>query len=251
MVYWAATAVYQEVQFLNRYVRHAAVRDGYRPWQVVARTTMVDAERGTELPERSDERVDALEAAVASRYGLKPEDVPSLLDAVQRNAQDEFTNALRKKAPKAAHPARRHATGLWLDLARLMVGAKTSGAVLDLPGHKDTGGPALFAEQAALVLDDGVRSIVTLRWGYALESLNLAALLVVEHEGRELSLSADEIHLDEIHLIDGGARARFVFLSLQAWGLEASAGKKDALRLVVAHRTKSQTYDALYRARSP
>ncbi|MFH1843649.1 MAG: hypothetical protein ABIF77_10640 [bacterium] len=34
MLYWAATALYQEVQLLNRYIKDAALRDGYKPYVV-------------------------------------------------------------------------------------------------------------------------------------------------------------------------------------------------------------------------
>jgi len=34
MLYWAATALYQEVQLLNRYIKDAALRDGYTPYVV-------------------------------------------------------------------------------------------------------------------------------------------------------------------------------------------------------------------------
>jgi len=50
--YWAATALYQEVQLLSRYLRHAAIRPGYVPYVVRLQVTL--------LPRRRDIPCDAL-----------------------------------------------------------------------------------------------------------------------------------------------------------------------------------------------
>jgi hypothetical protein len=44
--YWAATALYQEVQLLNRYVRDAAVRDGCQAFVVRMQVSLMPAARG-------------------------------------------------------------------------------------------------------------------------------------------------------------------------------------------------------------
>lgn len=43
--YWAATAFYQEVQLLSRYVRDAAVRDGFRPYLVRLQVSLLPSAR--------------------------------------------------------------------------------------------------------------------------------------------------------------------------------------------------------------
>ncbi len=44
--YWAATALYQEVQLLSRYLRHAAIRPGYTPFVVRMQVTLLPRRRG-------------------------------------------------------------------------------------------------------------------------------------------------------------------------------------------------------------
>ncbi len=45
MRYWAATALYQEVNLLNQYIRTAAIRDGFRPYVVRLQVTLMPAAR--------------------------------------------------------------------------------------------------------------------------------------------------------------------------------------------------------------
>ena len=112
------------------------VPEGVSPTlQVVAKTTLIDAETGVALPDRSRDEIAAAFRAIGRNYDLDDQDSSffnTLLSFAQANDQRGFAKTLAARLP-AGHQALHYTHNLWLDLVTLMIGSRYSATEFDLP----------------------------------------------------------------------------------------------------------------------
>ena len=199
----------------------------YRPTvQLVAKTTMVDAERGTPLPFRSREEQQVLFAnALVNRVNVTSSSGQSpgpnewsrrgtnLLRFAQQNRYADFLELIEdyrqadaKQGVKWEVPSQ----PLWIDLLSLMIGSQFHAASFDLPYRQQAHLPV----QHALMVDDGEsQSVVTLSGGRGLAGPRLTAQLTLVNAGTSYTFQPERVTV-----ADGGRQIALVFPSLTTFG---------------------------------
>ncbi len=184
--------------------------DGPRGLRMGARTVMVDAKTGVELPGRSPARITELYEDVAKRHKLGDggaDLLRRLLPLAQQNRQAEFFALLKRERPNQRYP-----DALWLEVASIIVGGQYNAAVIELPPRPPK--PVLPKPQAVLVFDNGQTCIASVHGGTGISLPHLDAFLVVRDGDRELRFPA-------LGFEPGPAALRIGFPSLLALGLKA------------------------------
>ncbi len=123
--------------------------------QVVAKSTMVDAETGVELPDRDPAELDReLERVMASHEieGVSPKSLRPLVAFAQANDQRGFDHLFQRLFPTDTELAG-YKNVLWLDLVSMMVGGQYSATEFDLPAYDPSAhhGTELLPPQTAMV----------------------------------------------------------------------------------------------------
>lgn len=219
-----------------------------RTLDLVARTTMVDAETGEALPDRPIPVVDAEFAAILEKYearGLSDGTVRTLVALAQANDQRRFAAELRRALPEA-HPAIALEKSLWVDLVGVMCGSQYSSAEFDLPRQRGASEDDLFPLQTVLLSDDGdAGATCRVRSVRVASADGLSAYLHVPAGGRELPILAERLEMD-----DATGDLAITFPSLAAWGLaEALGAAGGLLRLEVrAEGGAATSCEAVYAA---
>jgi hypothetical protein len=211
---------------------------------LVAQTTLVDAETGEELQATGEEHVGELLSGVAARLGrpeLDPNTLQGLLSCVQRNDQEGYQELLfahlgSDHGPELAHE-------LWLELVQLMVGSQFASFRFELPGHGEWDiQPDEFYDQTPLAIDDGQgATVVALHGAEFGERIELTAMLRLEVEGREVSLPAESVEKLE-------REVRLSFPSLAALGLGGDAAQR--LDLALRWAGEEASFQTLYVTRA-
>ncbi len=220
-----------------------------RTLDLVARTTMVDAETGEALPDRPIPVVDAEFAAILEKYearGIDSETVRNLVALAQANDQRLFSAELRRALPPS-HPALALEKPLWVDLVGVMCGSQYSSAEFDLPRPRGASETDLFPLQTVLLADaEGTGAACTVRGVRAASADGLTAHLHVAIGGRELPILAERLDMD-----DATGDLSIVFPSLVSWGLADAARAASPLRLELRTVSGAATScEALYTIRS-
>lgn len=190
--------------------------------ELVARTTLVDAQSGAELADSSPERVASLLSAVGARWGLAGTDTATLEELfrlAQQNDQAGFQRRLAEVAPPGSEGAR-FPQSLWIELVGLVSGSQYASSRFELPGHgSDDGLPIGLTSQTLVVLDYGWSRCETIVRDAAFrENARVRAFLEFDDQGRRISLPAD--------LVQANAEQqtlRLVFTSLLALNLAGPA----------------------------
>src|SRR5262249_47299447 len=87
--YWAATALFQEVQLLNRYVRDAWVRRGSRPYVVRVQATLMPAARN-----------EPYDAYCTCSFFTAPDGASAQMVALRAVEPERLTPASRRGTPQ-------------------------------------------------------------------------------------------------------------------------------------------------------
>lgn len=189
---------------------------------LVSRTTMLDAENGVTLEERSDEAIDAQLKAAGKRLcpgkDISTTDLRNLVGSVHKNDYVQFLSDLKASCSPEA---------LWSALTAIIVGGRYASASFDLPKTVKVI-PQWFPNQTALALDDKEeKTVVTLRGGKNLRTDKLSAALVVQGKANPPCFVSQEVVLTE-----GGKDGRWTFPSLAFWKLKDEV-EKDGIALCV------------------
>lgn len=217
----------------------------HRPrMRVLARTSMVDAERGRELPARDpDEQAEVRYRVLRNRIvpptaadGPKPgrdewiRRSRRLLTHVQDNRYDAFLGEIKKAQDE---DSKQHGLkwdvefpdALWVDIVRVMVGSVFHGASFDLPRISP---PSLPAQTGILVDDPESNATVRFAGGKGLSGSRMSATLTYTDS------SSHTFVAERITATDGGREVVVVFPSLAAQGLKPrSAGSDLAIELSI------------------
>ncbi len=107
--------------------------------RVVAKSTMVDAETGRELPQRDHREINAKLVDIMDSLeisGVSPEEIRPLVLFAQANDQRAFDRAFDKLFDDPG--LQNYKDLLWLDMITLMIGSQYSATEFDLPRYDPT-----------------------------------------------------------------------------------------------------------------
>ncbi|MHB1308611.1 MAG: hypothetical protein ACYC23_16140 [Limisphaerales bacterium] len=201
--------------------------------RLVAKTTMLDAERGKELPARKKKAVLNQVRKVLSRYNIShgahgDTELKSLLGYIERNDYKAFKTTLNNDLPES----------LWVDLAVLKNGSQYASARIPLP--KVQAPSCELPKQNPILLDDEKASTAVLYGGVGLKAKTLRGELVLTDGSPSMRLVARSVEV-----LEGGRLITLGFPSLAAYGLAKSGALEPPYKDPVLNLYNTDTAAAL------
>jgi hypothetical protein len=230
--------------------------------QVVAKTTMVDAETGAELPERQEEDFQRRLRAILDFHELTeltPQDLEEPLRYAQMNDQQAFDRVFEKLVATASKgdgqrklPRHAYSKAMWLDLVSLMIGSQYTATEFDVPSESARTAelvPGCIPEQTALAFDlpeAGTTVVLEANGAPPVPLEEIRAALVVKQSSGDVRLAPVPLEYDF-----GRGELRCRFPSLARLGLAAGGKALAPILLVLEWGTRRAEFASLYVAGSP
>ncbi|MCE9595150.1 MAG: hypothetical protein K8S98_13270 [Planctomycetes bacterium] len=117
-----------------------------RGMQALARTTLVDALSGTDLPDRTEDAYDAEFDVLRRRFEMEnvsDATLRTLLSLAQSNAHGAFRDLFEVEVARGDERLKNYWQALWVDLLALTVGSPYAATTFELPGLEACDGEAV------------------------------------------------------------------------------------------------------------